>query len=316
MSHILITGAAGQVGSALLSALITKYGADNIVITIHKTPAQESPCATETVDTTDREALRTVINKYQIDTVYHLSGMLSAASEKYPDRAWQVNFTSLKNILDLARELPISKIFWPSSIAAFGPNTPKEDTPQSTILEPSTMYGVAKVAGELLCNYYYHKFKVDIRSVRYPGLISHAAPPADGTTEYSIAMFYAALEGKPFSCFLKADTALPMMYMDDAIKGTIDLMEADPNRLSTRMSYNLTALSFTPAELTAAIQKHIPNFTVSYQPDFHQAIADSWPRSIDDSVARRDWDWQPAFDLETMTADMFLHLRKKLNIPA
>ncbi|MBI5037709.1 MAG: NAD-dependent epimerase/dehydratase family protein [Candidatus Kerfeldbacteria bacterium] len=316
MPKILITGSAGQVGSALLPALIHKYGAENIVITIHKTTAVASPCATETLDITNQDAIRAILQKHQIDTIYHLAGMLSAASEKNPDLAWEVNFSSLKNILDLARELKIKRIFWPSSIAAFGPNTPHDHTPQSTILEPSTLYGVAKVSGELLCNYYYKKFNVDVRSVRYPGLISHAAPPADGTTEYSIAMFYAALKKEPFSCFLRADSALPMLYMDDAIKGTIDLMEADAAALSTHMSYNISGFSFTPAELVTEIKKHIPGFAVTYAPDFHQAIADSWPRSIDDSLARHDWGWQPHFTLETMVADMIKQLRVKLNIPA
>ncbi len=312
MPNILVTGAAGQVGSALVPALQKKFGPDNIIAGIMKTAPQSNQVMTERVDTTDKESVRTIIKKHNISIIYHLAGMLSAASEKDPERSWQVNFVGLKNVLELARDLKLEKIFWPSSIAAFGPNTPKQQTPQSTILEPTTMYGVAKVAGELLCNYFHHRYQLDVRSLRYPGLISHAAPPSDGTTEYSISMFYAALQHQAFSCFLKQDTALPMMYMDDAIKATIDLMEADSNKLTIRTSYNVTAFSFTPAELAELIKKEAPDFQISYQPDFHQAIADSWPKSIDDSQARKDWGWRPAFDLNQMTEDMFANLKKKL----
>jgi len=314
MNKILVTGAAGQVGSVLVPALQKKFGADTVIAGIMKTAPLDTHVHTERVDTTDRASIHNVIQKHGISTIYHLAGMLSAASEKDPEKSWQVNFVGLKNILDLSREMNIAKVFWLSSIAAFGPNTPKDLTPQSTILEPSTMYGVAKVAGELLCNYYHHRYKLDVRSLRYPGLISHAAPPSDGTTEYSISMFYAALQRQPFSCFLKEDTALPMMYMDDAVKATIDLMEADPEKLTVRTSYNVTAFSFTPAELADLIKKEVPDFTVTYQPDFHQAIADSWPKSIDDAQARQDWGWLPDYDLQKMVADMFKHLKKKLNV--
>lgn len=313
MPKILVTGSAGQVGSVLTPALKKKFGAENVIITSHKkTPSSEG--IVEMVDVTDKDAVAEVIKKHSIDTIYHLAGLLSAGSEKDPDRAWQINFGSLKNILDLSRDLKVKRLFWPSSIAAFGPNTPKENTPQSTILEPSTIYGVAKVAGELMCNYYFKKFGVDARSIRYPGLISHAAEPADGTTEYSIWMFYHALQNKPYSCFLKNDTALPMMYMDDAVKATIDLMEASPASLSVRTSYNVTALSFTPEQLASEIKKFIPSFQIKYEPDFHQDIADSWPRSIDDSQARHDWGWQPAFDLPKMTEDMMKNLKAKLGV--
>jgi nucleoside-diphosphate-sugar epimerase len=314
MPRILVTGAAGQVGSALVPALQKKFGVDKVVAGILKTAPQDTKVMTERVDTTEKASVGNVVRKHSISVIYHLAGMLSAASEKDPDRSWQVNFAGLKNILDLARELNITQVFWPSSIAAFGPNTPRDDTPQSTILEPSTIYGVAKVAGELLCNYYHHRYKLDVRSLRYPGLISHAAPPSDGTTEYSISMFYAALQRQPFSCFLKPDTALPMMYMDDAVKATIDLMEAAPEKLTVRTSYNVTAFSFTPSELAGLIKKNIPDFQVTYQPDFHQAIADSWPKSIDDSQARTDWGWQPQYGLAAMVEDMLRNLRKKLNI--
>ncbi|MFH1207087.1 MAG: NAD-dependent epimerase/dehydratase family protein [Patescibacteria group bacterium] len=314
MNKILVTGAAGQVGSALVPALQKKFGSDDVIAGILKNTALSYQARIEYLDTTDKASLRNAIQKHGISIICHLAGMLSAASEKEPDRSWRVNFDGLKNVLDVARDMNISKIFWPSSIAAFGPNTPRDNAPQSTILEPSTIYGAAKVAGELLCNYYRHRYKLDVRSLRYPGLISHAAPPSDGTTEYSISMFYAALQHQPFICFLASDTALPMMYMDDAVKATIDLMEANPDTLTVRTSYNITAFSFTPAELASLIKQEIADFQITYQPDFHQAIADSWPTSIDDSRAQQDWGWQPAFDLEEMTKDMFLNLKKKLNI--
>ncbi|MFA6587700.1 MAG: NAD-dependent epimerase/dehydratase family protein [Patescibacteria group bacterium] len=313
MKKILVTGSAGQVGSVLVPALQKNFGTENVIAGILKPAPQYSKITTERIDTTDKDSISQAIKKHSITDIYHLAGMISGASEKEPDRSWQVNFDGLKNVLDVARDLNVSKIFWPSSIAAFGPNTPRENTPQTTILEPSTIYGVAKVAGELLCNYYHHRYKLDVRSLRYPGLISHAAPPSDGTTEYSISMFYAALQKQPFSCFLKKDTALPMMYMADAIKATIDLMEAPSEKIKIRTSYNVTAFSFTPGELASILLKHFPDFKISYDPDFHQAIADSWPKTIDDSAARQDWGWQPQYDLPAMVEDMLKNLEKKLS---
>lgn len=311
MSKILVTGSAGQVGSALTPALRKKYGTDNVVITVHK-KTSETEGITEQIDATDKEALKKVITKHNIDTVYHLVGLISAGSERNPDLSWKVNLESLKNILDLGRDLKLKRIFWPSSIGAFGPTTPKENTPQSTILEPTTIYGVEKVAGELLCNYYNKRWGVDVRSVRYPGLITHAAEPADGTTEYSEWIFYGALKEKKYNCFLKENARLPMMYMPDAVKATIDLMEAPAEKLTVHTSYNVTGFSFTPQELADEIIKYIPELKVTYEPDFRQAIADSWPKSIDDSQARKDWGWQPAYDLPKMTEDMILHLKNKL----
>ncbi|MEM3075859.1 MAG: NAD-dependent epimerase/dehydratase family protein, partial [Candidatus Bilamarchaeaceae archaeon] len=252
-----------------------------------------------------------VVKKYGIDTIYHLASILSAKGEQNPELAWHVNIGTLKNVLDIARDQKLERVFWPSSIAAFGPTTPRERTPQRTILEPGTMYGVTKVTGELLCNYYFRKWGVDVRSVRYPGLISYKAPPGGGTTDYAVAIFHAALKDKKYECYLREDSALPMMYMPDAIRGTIQLMEADASKITIRTSYNLAAISFTPKEIAEEIRKHIPEFTCTYKPDFRQAIADSWPKSIDDSQARKDWGWTHEYDLAKMTKDMLEKLKAK-----
>lgn len=310
MSKILITGATGQIGSELVPALAQKYGKENLLITINKTPPQGELAGIPKVqmEATDREALKNIIQDYKISTLYHLVGVLSATGEKDPQLAWKVNMESLKNVLDLSVEYGIGKVFWPSSIAAFGPTTPGERTPQHTILEPTTMYGVTKVAGELLCQYYWKKFGLDVRSLRYPGIVSYKTPPGGGTTDYAVAIFYEALKAKKYLCYLKSDTSLPMMYMPDAVKATIDLMEADASKLSVRTSYNLTAFSFTPADLVREIQKHIPEFVCDYEPDFRQTIADSWPNSIDDSQANKDWGWKAEYNLELMAEDMLKHL--------
>ncbi len=303
---ILITGATGQVGSELAIDLRKKIGGDNVIAAGHSTVPNKDILETgpyETVDATDIKALQFLIEKYKVGVVYHLVGILSAHGEKKPDLAWKVNMESLKNVLDLARDMGL-RVFWPSSIAAFGPTTPKINTPQRTILEPSTIYGVSKVSGELLANYYFIKYGVDVRSLRYPGLISYKTPPGGGTSDYAVAIFVEAVKNKHYTCFVGPDTVLPMMYMPDAVKATIDIMSADPEKLTVRHSYNLASMSFSVSELAEEIKKHIPEFTIDYKPDERQKIADSWPKIIDDSQARKDWGWQPDFDLSKMTVDM------------
>lgn len=317
MPKILITGACGQIGSELAPALREKYGADNILATDIREPVEaafkdEGPF--ELLDVLDAKRINELIDTHKIDTIYHLAGILSAAGENNPDAAWMVNINSLKYILDITRDQTLKQVFWPSSIAAFGPGSPREDTPQATIMDPNTIYGITKYSGELLCNYYYHKYRVDVRSLRYPGLISYVSPPGGGTTDYAVDIYYHALQEKKFTSFLREDTMLPMMYMPDAIKGTIDLMEAPAHQIKIRTSYNFTAFSFTPREIAESIQKYIPDFVCAYSPDRRQQIADSWPRSIDDHGAARDWGWKPSYDLDGMTQDMLKHLREKLNI--
>ncbi len=305
--RILVTGAVGQIGSELTMALRERYGADRVVAAGHRTPPSaelEGSGPFDRVDVTDPKSLASVVAKYDVGTVYHMAAILSAVGESKPQLCWDVNMNGLYNVLEIARERGI-RLFCPSSIAAFGPETPRQDTPQETVLRPRTMYGVTKVAGELLCNYYVRRHGVDVRGVRYPGIISHVTPPGGGTTDYAVAIFYEAIREKRYACFVRSDTVLPMMYMPDCIKATIDLMEADPARLQHHADFNLAAFSFSAAELAAEIQKHIPDFTVTYEPDpVKQAIADSWPQSIDDSAARKEWGWQPHYDLVTMTADM------------
>lgn len=309
---ILILGACGQIGTELTYALRDEYGNENVIASDiregDKDLMESGPF--EILDATDQDALEEVIAYYEIDEVYLMAAMLSATAEKFPMRAWNLNMSSLFNVLDLGKEKKIEKIFWPSSIAVFGLNTPKSKTPQSTIMEPSTVYGISKQAGERWCDYYYHKFGVDVRSVRYPGLISWKTMPGGGTTDYAVEIYHKALSEGEYSCFLKADTALPMMFMDDAIRATLQIMDADADKVKIRSSYNLSAMSFTPAEVAESIKKHISVFDISYNPDFRQAIADSWPSSIDDSRARSDWDWQAEFDLERTTKEMLGNLKK------
>jgi len=309
VSKILVTGAAGQIGSELVPALRSKFGSD-AVVGVDIKPAEPSFGLYETLDISNRDGLVDCLNRHGIDTVYHLVSLLSATGEKNPQLAWDLNVGSLKTILDLAVEKNLH-VFWPSSIAAFGPTTPADNTPQHTILEPTTMYGVTKVTGELLCQYYSHRFGIDVRSLRYPGLISWQTEPGGGTTDYSIAMFYSALKGETYDCYLQPDTALPMMYMDDAVRATIQLMEANPSRLTVKTSYNLASFSFTPAQLQSEIASRTP-LAVTYTPDFRQQIADSWPNSIDDSAARADWDWQPQVSLPKMVDIMLEKLAVKL----
>jgi len=311
---ILITGALGQIGSELIPALREKYGKDNVIaVGHHKEPTEEfrNSGPFEMADASDKEAIRVLIEKYQINTVYHLVGILSAVGEKNPNLAWDVNMKSLKNILDLAVEYKIDRLFWPSSIAAFGPSTPLYDTPQQTILEPTTMYGVTKVSGELLCQYYFVKYGLDVRSLRYPGIISWKTPPGGGTTDYAVAIYYDAIAKGKYECFVKEDTVLPMMYMDDAVRATIKLMEVEKEKIKVHTAYNLTAISFSAKELADNVGKHIPNFICTFVPDERQKIADSWPKTIDDSKAREDWGWQHEFDLDKISVEMIKNLKNK-----
>jgi nucleoside-diphosphate-sugar epimerase len=313
MRRILVTGAVGQIGSELTVELRRRHGAESVVATGHRTAPgsllREGPF--EFIDVSRRETVESVVRKYQIDTIYHMAAILSAVGEQKPHLAWDVNMNGLYNILEVARELKLTRVFCPSSIAAFGPETPRDSTPQETILRPTTMYGVTKVAGELLCDYYVRRFGVDVRGVRYPGIISAETLPGGGTTDYAVAIYYEAVAKKRYTCFVRENTVLPMMYMPDCIKGTIELMEADFSRLKHHADFNLAAMSFSAGELAAEIRKHIPDFECKYEPDFRQAIADSWPRSIDDSAAREEWGWQPAYNLATMTTHMLSALGKR-----
>ena len=310
---ILVTGATGQIGSELIPELRKKYGNDNIVAVGHKTkPSDEllNSGPFEYIDTTNKDALRAIIEKYNIKIIYHLVSLLSATGEKNPDLAWSINMNGLKNVLDLARICKIERIFWPSSIAAFGPETPRENTPNETILRPTTMYGITKVAGELLCEYYFKNYDLDIRCLRYPGIISHKTLPGGGTTDYAVAIFYQAIKDKKYTCFVRKDTVLPMMYMPDCIKATVDIMEADGSKFNHRC-FNLTAMSFSVEDLAAEIKKHIPEFECDYEPDFRQEIADSWPKTIDESAAREEWGWKSDYDLSRMTEKMLDEIKQK-----
>lgn len=315
MRKILVTGACGQIGSELVIELRRKYGGDNVVAAGHKTEPGETLFNSgpfEFIDTTDGKTIEAVVKKYGIDTVYHMVTILSAVGEKNPQLCWNTNLNGLYNILEIAREYELVRVFCPSSIAVFGPKTPRDNTPQETILCPETMYGVTKVSGELLGDYYFKRFGVDVRGVRYPGIISSGTLPGGGTTDYAVAIFHEALRQKRYTCFLREDTVLPMMYMPDCIRAAINLMEADLSTLKHHSNYNLAAMSFSAGELAAAIKKHIPEFTCEYQPDFRQEIADSWPRSIDDSAAREEWGWKPDYDLSMLVKDMLGKLEGKL----
>lgn len=310
MAKILVTGAFGQIGSELVPQLQKKYGIDNVIAVGNSSIPADYQGEMEILKLPDHDGLEKLIKKHKVDTVYHLVSLLSAKGEVDPSYTWHLNMQSLKDVLDLAIDYKF-KVFWPSSIAAFGPTTPRVETPQHTVLEPTTMYGVTKMAGEGLCHYYWKRFGVDVRSVRYPGIISWKAEPGGGTTDYAVAIFYDALKSGNYEVYLRADTVLPMMYMDDALKGTINLMEADPDKLTIRTSYNLAAISFSAEELVKAIQKKMP-LAATYKPDHRQAIADSWPQSIDDSVARKDWGWSHSFDLDKMVDEMIAKLKIKL----
>src|SRR5690554_2236373 len=312
-TRILIIGACGQIGSELTLKLREIYGLDNVIASDIRKGEQEvfQTGPFELVDAMNFDQVAGIIDKYQIDEVYLMAALLSATAEKNPAFAWDLNMNSLFHVLNLAKEGKVKKIFWPSSIAVFGPTTPKNNTPQYTVMEPSTVYGISKQAGERWCEYYHNIYGVDVRSIRYPGLISWTTLPGGGTTDYAVDIYYKALENKTYECFLSENTGLPMMYMDDAIRATIQIMQAPQEQIKIRSSYNLSAISFTPKEIAEEIKKHIPEFTITYNPDFRQKIADSWPSSIDDSRARQDWSWKHEFDLDKMTQVMLENLSKK-----
>ncbi|MDR2206956.1 MAG: NAD-dependent epimerase/dehydratase family protein [Flavobacteriaceae bacterium] len=313
---ILITGALGQIGTELTNKLVNIYGKENIIVSgLDKADnSQTSAGFYERMDVTNTELVRRIIQEYKISTVYHLASLLSGTSEQQPLFAWKLNVEPLINFLEMAKEGLIQKIFWPSSIAVFGTGIPKENVGQNVILNPATVYGISKLAGEKWCEYFHHKFGVDVRSIRYPGLISWKTPAGGGTTDYAVEIFYKAIEEKKYTSFISENTAMPMLYMDDAIDATLQLMNAPKNHLSVHSSYNLGGMSFTPKQLADEIKKHIPDFEIRYNPDFRQAIADSWPASIDDSVAKKDWNLNYTFGISEMTEDMIKNLRMKLAI--
>ncbi|CAI8209445.1 MAG: putative epimerase/dehydratase [Flavobacteriaceae bacterium] len=310
--RILIIGASGQIGNELTMSLRNRYGNQNVIASdlreANALVMESGPF--EILDAMDGKATEKAVKKYNIADVYLMAAMLSATAEKFPAKGWDLNMSSLFNVLNLAKDKKIERIFWPSSIAVFGPTTPKTNTPQHTIMEPTTVYGISKQTGERWCEYYHKRYGVDVRSIRYPGLISYKTPPGGGTTDYAIEIFHEALKENKYTCFLSAQTALPMMFMDDAIDATVNIMLAPSQKIKIRNAYNLAALSFTPQELAVSIQKHIPDFTIAYQPDFRQVIADSWPASIDDSQARKDWGWEHRIDLDTLTKIMIENLSK------
>ena len=310
---ILVIGASGQIGVELTMALRNVYGNANVVASDLR---EENELLRGTgpyvsLDVMNKEMLHVQVIRQNITQVYLLAAILSATGEKNPNLAWNLNMQGLLNVLDIAREEQIKKVYWPSSIAVFGPTSPKKNCPQQTIIEPITVYGISKYAGEFWCNYYNKRFGVDVRSLRYPGLISYKSEPGGGTTDYAVEIFHDAIEDKSYTCFLKEDTYLPMMYMPDAIRATMELMEAPADKISVRTSYNISGISFSPAEIAASIKKHIPEFEINYKPDYRQSIAESWPQSIDDSVARDDWHWKHEYDLEKTTADMLKSLELK-----
>ncbi|MFX1358365.1 MAG: NAD-dependent epimerase/dehydratase family protein [Promethearchaeota archaeon] len=314
MRRILVIGAAGQIGSELVPALREKYGNDNVIATGRKTPLPEIIKENGPViylDVLDKDAFSKAMYEYEIDTIFHMASILSATGEKMPNTAWDINMNGLINVLEIGRKYEVDRIIWPSSIAAFGPSTPRDNTPNDTLLQPTTMYGITKVAGELLVEYYFKKYRLDTRSMRLPGIISSETLPGGGTTDYAVEIFYEAIKNKHYKCFLREDTVLPMMYMSDCNKSMIDLLEADVSKLK-RHVYNITGMSFSAGELANEIKKHLPEFTIEYEPDFRQEIADSWPRSIDDSLAREEWGWNPSFDLASMTKNMIEILSKRI----
>ncbi len=308
---VLVIGSAGQIGTELVMALRQQHGAQHVVACDIKTASDEVKASGpfEQLDVLDKDRLFSLVKQYNVSEVYLLAALLSATAEQKIMPAWKLNMDGLFNVLELAREKHIKKIFWPSSIAIFGPTTPKVRTPQQTIAEPTTVYGISKLAGERWCEYYFVKFAVDVRSLRYPGLIGYKSNPGGGTTDYAVDIFHKAVNGQPFTCFLSKDTCLPMMYMPDAIDATLRIMNADYNLVKLRGGYNVAALDFTPQELASNIKSVIPDFEITYVPDFRQAIADSWPDSIDDSCARQDWGWKNKFDLKAMTIDMIANLQ-------
>jgi nucleoside-diphosphate-sugar epimerase len=311
-TKILIIGACGQIGTELTQKLRGIYGNDNVIASDIRKLNNDivNNGIFEVVNALDYNQIEHLVEQYQITEVYLMAALLSATAEKNPAFAWDLNMNSLFHVLNLAKAKKIKKIFWPSSIAVFGPTTPRQNTPQYTIMEPTTVYGISKQTGERWCEYYHHIYGVDVRSIRYPGLISWSTEPGGGTTDYAVDIYHKALDEGKFECFLSEETALPMMYMDDAIRATVEIMQAPSEQIKIRSSYNLSGISFTPKEIATEIKKHIPEFTISYKPDFRQKIADSWPASIDDNFARTDWNWKHKFDLSSMTIEMLKHLIK------
>lgn len=308
---ILIIGASGQIGSELTIALRQKFGKNAVLASDIKEGSKELMASGTfiKIDATHKDELEKCIDFHKVTDVYLMAALLSATAEKHPDLAWNLNMKSLSHILELAREKKIKKIFWPSSIAVFGPTTPKVNTPQRTIMEPNTVYGITKLTGERWCEYFHNKYGVDIRSIRYPGVISYKTPPGGGTTDYAIEIFHEAIKTKSYNCFLKEDVVLPMMFMDDAIKATIEIMDAKTEDIKIRSSYNLAAINFSPKQIADSIKQHIPEFEINYNPDFRQEIAESWPNSIDDSEARKDWNWEHNFGLDKLTVEMLDNLK-------
>lgn len=315
MEKILVIGCSGQIGTELTLELRKNYGAGNVIASDIRFPDKEvlDSGPFENLDVLEAPRLHSIVSRYKITQIYHLAAILSGNAEKKPLGSWDINMRSLMNVLELARELKLHKIFWPSSIAVFGPTTPRTHTPQFTIMEPNTVYGISKLAGERWIEYFFNKYKVDTRSLRYPGLISYKTEAGGGTTDYAVEIFYEAIRTGKYQCFLGPETALPMMFMPDAIKATIDLMEAECEKLSLRSSYNVAGISFTPEQLTREIRRHLPDFDISYKPDFRQAIADSWPASINDDIAKNDWGLSCVYDLQKMTEVMITEIRKKLS---
>ena len=310
-SRILVTGASGQIGSELIPRLRSLYGKENVVASDLRDPiVDDGPFMR--LDVTDAESLGKIVSEYDVDAIIHLAALLSASGEQRPHLAWEINISGLYNVLEIARMKSLKRVFHPSSIAVFGPETPRVRTPQETVLRPKTMYGITKVTGELLGDYYHHKWGVDVRGIRFPGVISNIAPPGGGTTDYAVEIFYEAVKNGRYTCFLKPDSTLPMMYMPDCLRSVVELLEADASRLRHHTDFNLGALSFSPAELAIEIKKHISGFAIDYKPDYRQAIADSWPKDIDDSAAREEWGWRPEYDLSAMVGDMLKVLRQRL----
>lgn len=315
MDKILVIGACGQVGSDLTMGLRKVYGTDNIIASDIKSPNTDLEGGPfENINVLDTSALFDSIKKNKINQVYHLAAVLSAKAELNPLKSWDLNMQSLLNILELGREKVVERIYWPSSIAVFGPSTPRKDTHQYAIMDPNTVYGISKLAGERWCEYYYQHYNVDIRSLRYPGLIGYKSPPGGGTTDYAVDIYFHAAENKPYECFLQSNTFLPMMYMDDAVNATIELMQADNHKITIRSSYNISAFSVCPADIVNSIHKLIPEFKVTYHPDYRQKIADSWPEGIDDRTARRDWGWKHYYNLDKMTETMLNNLKEPAGV--
>jgi len=314
MRKILVTGATGQIGSELVPRLRSIHGGENVVVGVHeRQPSNDLKKSGpfDTVDVTDKRSIDKTVEKYGIDTIYHMAAILSAAGERNPRLTWDVNVNGTYNVLEVARQHDIARVWHPSSVAVFGPETPRKNAPQETVLKPRTMYGLTKVACELLDSYYFEKFGLDIRGARYPGIISSKSLPGGGITDYAVEMFYEAIRNRHYTCFLREDTVLPMMHMPDCIRATIELMSSDLSKLKHHADFNLTAMSFSPGELAEEIKQHIPNFTIDYKPDSRQAIADSWPETIDDSVARKEWGWEPHYDLAAMVKDMVERLGRR-----